>query len=76
MRLSRILALKTRIILHIPDSFVAKSEGDQNLIKGLATKGFTNFITTGELYELREEAPARPKLRPIEGANLFGITDL
>ena len=30
--------------------------GDKKLIKGLATKGFTNFVTTDELYKLREEA--------------------
>ena len=29
--------------------------GDKKLIKGLAAKGFTNFITTDELYKLREE---------------------
>ena len=29
--------------------------GDKTLIKGLAKKGFTNFITTDELYKLREE---------------------
>ena len=29
--------------------------GDKKLIKGLAGKGFTNFITTQELYELREQ---------------------
>jgi len=29
--------------------------GDKKLIKGLAAKGFTNFITTEELYKLREE---------------------
>ena len=29
--------------------------GDKVLIKGLAKKGFTNFITTDELYKLREE---------------------
>lgn len=28
---------------------------DKKLIKGLALKGFTNFITTDELYKLREE---------------------
>jgi predicted nucleic acid-binding protein len=28
--------------------------GDKKLIKGLATKGFTNFITTEELYQLRD----------------------
>ncbi|MBA4141045.1 MAG: hypothetical protein H0X70_11210 [Segetibacter sp.] len=28
--------------------------GDKTLIKGLAKKGFTNFITTEQLYELRE----------------------
>lgn len=28
--------------------------GDKALIKGLQKKGFTNFITTEELYELRE----------------------
>ena len=27
--------------------------GDKTLIKGLQKKGFTNFITTNELYELR-----------------------
>lgn len=29
--------------------------GDKKLIKGLAAKGFTNFITTDELHKLREE---------------------
>ncbi len=29
--------------------------GDKKLIKGLAAKGFTDFITTEELYKLREE---------------------
>ncbi len=29
--------------------------GDKKLIKGLAVKGFTNFITTDELHKLREE---------------------
>jgi predicted nucleic acid-binding protein len=29
--------------------------GDKKLIKGLTAKGFTNFITTDELYKLREE---------------------
>ena len=29
--------------------------GDKKLIKGLALKEFTNFITTDELYQLREE---------------------
>ena len=29
--------------------------GDKKLIKGLTTKGFTNFITTDELYKLREQ---------------------
>ena len=29
--------------------------GDKALIKGLAKKGFTNFITTEDLYNLREE---------------------
>jgi len=29
--------------------------GDKKLIKGLSVKGFTNFITTDELYKLREE---------------------
>jgi predicted nucleic acid-binding protein len=28
--------------------------GDKKLIKGLTAKGFTNFITTDELYQLRE----------------------
>ena len=28
--------------------------GDKTLIRGLAKKGFTNFITTDKLYELRE----------------------
>ena len=29
--------------------------GDKTLIKGLLKKGFSNFITTGELFKLREE---------------------
>lgn len=29
--------------------------GDKKLIKGLSAKGFTNFITTNELYKLREK---------------------
>ena len=29
--------------------------GDKKLIKGLAAKGFANFITTDELYMLRDE---------------------
>lgn len=29
--------------------------GDKSLIKGLLKKGFTNFITTDELYRLREK---------------------
>jgi predicted nucleic acid-binding protein len=29
--------------------------GDKKLMKGLFVKGFTNFITTDELYKLREE---------------------
>lgn len=29
--------------------------GDKKLIKGLALKGFMSFITTDELYKLREE---------------------
>ncbi len=29
--------------------------GDKKLIKGLAVKGFTNFINTEELYQLREK---------------------
>lgn len=29
--------------------------GDKALVKGLAKKGFTNFITADELYKLREE---------------------
>jgi len=33
--------------------------GDKKLIKGLAAKGFTNFITTDELYKLREERRAK-----------------
>ena len=33
--------------------------GDKKLIKGLAVKGFTNFITTDELYILREERRAK-----------------
>ena len=33
--------------------------GDKKLIKGLASKGFTNFITTDELYKLREERSAK-----------------
>jgi len=27
--------------------------GDRELMKGLAKKGYTNFITTDELYKLR-----------------------
>ena len=27
--------------------------GDRELMKGLARKGYTNFITTDELYKLR-----------------------
>ena len=34
--------------------------GDKKLIKGLAVKGFTNFITTDELYKFREEIRAKP----------------
>ena len=33
--------------------------GDKKLIKGLAMKGFTKFITTDELYELKEELSSR-----------------
>ena len=33
--------------------------GDKKLIKGLAPKGFTDFITTDELYKLREELRAK-----------------
>lgn len=29
--------------------------GDKQLIKGLAKKNFTNFITTAELFELRQQ---------------------
>ena len=29
--------------------------GDKELIKGLTKKGFTNFITTDELYKLRQD---------------------
>jgi predicted nucleic acid-binding protein len=29
--------------------------GDKTLIQGLAKKGFTNFITTEDLYKLREQ---------------------
>ncbi len=29
--------------------------GDKTLIKGLAKKGFTNFIITNELYKRREQ---------------------
>ena len=32
--------------------------GDKSLIKGLSKKGFTNFITTDELYRLREKKGA------------------
>ena len=32
--------------------------GDKKLIKGLAPKGFTDFIMTDELYKLREELRA------------------
>jgi predicted nucleic acid-binding protein len=34
--------------------------GDKSLIKGLANKGFTNFISTNELWDLRQN---RLKLR-------------
>ena len=30
--------------------------GDKTLIRGLQKKGFTNFITTNELYKLRESS--------------------
>ena len=33
--------------------------GDKKLIKGLAAKGFANFITTDELYKLREQRRAK-----------------
>ena len=33
--------------------------GDKKLIKGLAVKGFTDFITTDELYILREKRRAK-----------------
>ena len=33
--------------------------GDKKLIKGLAVKGFTDFITTDELYKIREERHAK-----------------
>ena len=33
--------------------------GDKKLIKGLAINGFTNFITTDELYKFREERRAK-----------------
>jgi predicted nucleic acid-binding protein len=33
--------------------------GDKKLIKGLAVKGFTDFITTDELYKFREERRAK-----------------
>ena len=33
--------------------------GDKKLIKGLAPKGFANFITTEELYKLRGDARDR-----------------
>ena len=33
--------------------------GDKTLIKGLASKGFTSFITTDELYKLREQKGGR-----------------
>ena len=34
--------------------------GDKALISGLAKKGFTNFITTEELYQLREQKRIKP----------------
>jgi predicted nucleic acid-binding protein len=33
--------------------------GDKKLIKGLAVRGFTDFITTDELYKFREERSAK-----------------
>ena len=30
--------------------------GDKTLIRGVQKKGFTNFITTNELYKLRESS--------------------
>lgn len=33
--------------------------GDKILIKGLAKKGFTNFITTEDLYKLREQKSSK-----------------
>lgn len=33
--------------------------GDKALIKGLEKKGFTNFITTEELYQFREQKRSR-----------------
>ncbi len=38
------------------NSFVAKfGQATKTLIQGLAKKGFTNFITTEDLYKLREQ---------------------
>ena len=37
--------------------------GDKSLIKGLANKGFTNFISTNELWELRQVKLQRSKFR-------------
>ncbi|TZF85014.1 hypothetical protein FW774_08595 [Pedobacter sp. BS3] len=37
--------------------------GDKKLIKGLAAKGFTNFITTDELYKLREEQKTKQSVK-------------
>ena len=36
--------------------------GDKTLIKGLANKGFTNFISTNELWDLRQKRLGREKL--------------
>ena len=37
--------------------------GDKSLIKGLANKGFTNFISTNELWDLRQVKLQKYKFR-------------
>ena len=39
--------------------------GDKSLIKGLASKGFTNFISLNELWDLRQVKIQKSKLRSL-----------
>ncbi len=39
--------------------------GDKSLIKGLAGKGFTNFISLNELWDLRQVKIQKSKLRSL-----------